>query len=176
MAASIPRGSIGQQIREALKGGATAEQATGKVLGPYGAALAAAGNDSLVGYARPAVLSEARRLARQMIRKAEDRAFGSPLGTEGRLRLAALVFHLPDGTAVSWADSGREHHEARVAWLRTYIGSLETDLERHERAAKLLAEYGADRLGDIDGWEDLIGLDPDEDDEDSASASDGAAA
>jgi hypothetical protein len=167
----IPPGTIGQQIRDALKAGATAEQACGKVLGPYGEALAAAGNDSLVGYARPAVLSEARRLARQMTRRAEDRAFGSPLGSEGRLRLARLEFHLPDGQAVSWAESGPEHHAARIAWLRTYIGSLETDLERHERAAKLLAGHGAERLADIDGWEDLIGLDPGDGDEAGEPAS-----
>lgn len=160
--ARIPAGTVDQQLRAALRAGQSPEQATRSVLGPYAAALAEAGNDSLAGYSRPVVLAAARRLARQLARKAEDQAFTAAPGTKDRLRVAELEFHLPDGTVVSWADATAAQHEARVAWLQTYIGSLETDMRRHERAAKLLAEQGAERLADIDGWESLIGDDLDD--------------
>lgn len=171
----IPAGTIEQQLRAALRDGMSAEQATAAVLGPYAAVLAEAGNDSLAAYSRPAVLAAARRLGRQLARRAEDRAFGAAAGTRDRLRLGGLVFHLPDGTVVSWADATAGQHEARVAWLQTYVGSLETDLRRHERAAKLLAERGAEKLADIDGWESLIGDDADEEDEEGAGDASGKA-
>jgi hypothetical protein len=171
MTGQIPSGSIGQQLREALKAGATPEDAVRKVLGPFGAVLAEAGNDHLVGYARPAVLSEARRLGRQLIRRAEDRSFGAAPASRDRMRLGQIEFHLPDGQVVSWADATAEQHGARIAWLRTYISSVEEDLARHERAAKLLAEHGAAKLSDIPGWEDLIGDDADSEDADDGDAS-----
>ncbi len=166
----IPAGSIEQQLRAALKKGMSPEEATRHVLGPFGAVLREAGNDSLVGSARPSVLAQARRLGRQIARRAEDRAFGAAPGTEDRLRLRGLEFHLPSGEVVSWAEATRDQHEARVAWLATYIGSLEVDLRRHERAVKLLAEHEAERLGDVEGWESLIGDDTDEE-EDGVAAS-----
>lgn len=164
----LPEGTISQQLRAALKSGMTAEQATGAVLGPYGAVLREAGNDSLAAYSRPAVLAEARRLSRQMARRAEDRAFGSAPGTRERLAVRELAFHLPDGTVVSWADATAEQHEARIAWLQTFITSMEQDLRRHERVVKLLAERGAARLSDIEGWESLVGDDLDGDPGDDA--------
>jgi hypothetical protein len=164
MGVRIPAGTVEQQLRAALREGRTPEQATAAVLGPYAAVLAEAGNDSLAGYSRPAVLAAARRLHRQMTRRAEDRAFSAAPGTRDRLRLGGLEFHMPDGTVVSWADATAGQHEARVAWLQTYIGSLETDVRRHERAAKLLAERGAERLADIDGWEALVGDELDDED------------
>jgi hypothetical protein len=169
----IPPGTVQQQLRAALKDGATAEEAVRRVMEPYQRVLAGAGNDSLAGYARPAVLTEARRLYRVMMRHAEDRAFGAAPGSRERLALREMEFHLPDGTVVSWADATAEQHEARIAWLHTYIGSLETDLRRHERAVKLLAGRGAEKLADIDGWESLIGDDVDEDVVEGPGAGDG---
>ena len=158
----IPAGTVEQQLRAALKRGRTPEEAVRDVIGPYKSVLAEAGNDSLADYSRPAVLAAARRLHRQMERRREDRAFLAPAGTRAREALRELAFHLPDGRVVSWADATAAEHEARVAWLHTYIGSLETDVRRHERAAKLLAERGAERLADVDGWESLIGDDADD--------------
>lgn len=181
-AKTIPPGKIGQHLRESLKAGRTAEQAAGAVLGPYREVLAAAGNDSLVGYARPAVLSEARRLARQMMRASEDRAFSSPEGSRERLSLGDVVFAMPDGTRVSWAQATLAQHAMRTAWLRTYITSVEEDLERHERAEEIIRKHAAEqgigdedaigqlRLSDVPGWEDLIG-DPDDDGDDGEAAS-----
>jgi hypothetical protein len=167
----IPAGTVEQQLRAALKNGRTAEEAVRLVMGPYGEVLSAAGNDSLVGYARPAVLAAARRLHRVMERKKEDRAFRAAPGTKEREALRGLEFHLPDGVVVSWADASAGQHEARIAWLQTYISSLEQDLRRHERAAKLLAERGAEKLSDIDGWESLIGDDLDDPGEEDDDAS-----
>lgn len=158
----LPAGTIEQQLRAALKEGVSAEEATWRVLQPFGAVLREAGNDSLVGSARPSVLAQARRLHRQITRRAEDRAFSAAPGSRERARLGELEFHLHDGTVVSWAHATREQHEARVAWLQTYIGSLEQDLRRHERILKLLSQRGAERLSDIDGWEELIGDDQDD--------------
>jgi len=165
----IPAGTIEQQLRAALKAGMSAEDATRHVLAPFGAVLKEAGNDSLVGSARPSVLAAARRMARQMTRRAEDRAFSAAPGTAGRLELGRLEFHLPDGAVVAWADATAEQHEARILWLETYIGSLETDVRRHERAKKLLENTGAAKLADIEGWESLIGDDTDEEDGEAAS-------
>lgn len=160
----LAAGSIESQLRSAITGGASAEMATNQVLAPITTALERAGNPALVSYARPSVLRDARRISRGLMRQAENAAFGAGSTRQDRIALARVEFGLPDGTTVTWADSGPEHHERRVAWLRTYIGALEEDLERHERALKLLAEHGAARLSDISGWEDLIGLDADEDD------------
>lgn len=160
---TIPEGSIESQLKQAITSGATAEQATDRVLEPIARALEKAGNPALASYARPSVLRDARRLSRATMRRAENAAFGAGSTRQDRIALARITFGLPDGTTVAWADSGPEHHERRVAWLRTYIGALEEDLDRHERALKLLAEHGAARLSDIDGWEDLIGLDAGED-------------
>lgn len=164
----IPAGTIGQQLREALKGGATPEDAVRRVLGPFRAVLAEAGNDHLVSYARPAVLSEARRLGRQLTRRAEDRSFGAAPASRDRMRLGQIEFHLPSGEAVSWADATAGQHGMRIAWLRTYLASVEEDLDRHERAVKLLAEHGAEKLSAIPGWEDMIG-------DDAGAADDGDA-
>ena len=172
MSQKLPAGTIGQQLREALKTGVTAEEAVRRVLRPFGAVLAEAGNDHLVGYARPAVLSEARRLSRQLIRRAEDRSFGAAPSSQDRMRLGQIVFHLPSGESVSWADATAEQHGVRIAWLRTYIATVEEDLGRHERAVKLLADHGAEKLSDIPGWEDLIG----DDVEDAGSDVDASAA
>lgn len=158
----IPPGTVQQQLRDALKNGKTAEEAVRLVMRPFQQALAEAGNDSLTGYARPAVLAEARRLQRQLDRRREDRAFRAPPGTQDRRRLRDMSFHLPDGTVVSWADATADDHEERIAWLQTYISSVEQDLRRHERVVKLLAERGAKRLSEIDGWEELIGDDLDD--------------
>jgi hypothetical protein len=166
---SIPAGTIEQQLRAALKAGMSAEDATRHVLGPFGAVLAAAGNDALVGSARPSVLASARRMARQMTRRAEDRAFGAAPGTDDRMRLGRLEFHLPNGDVVAWADATSEQHETRILWLDTYIGSLETDRRRHERAVKLLENSGGGKLADIEGWESLIGDDTEDDDGGDAS-------
>lgn len=168
MTARLEPGTLGQQIREALKAGRTAEEAVRHVLRPFTEVLAEAGNESLVGYARPAVLSEARRLQRQMTRRQEDRAFGAPEGSRERMFLREIEFRLPDGTAVSWAEATREQHGLRIAWLRTYLATVEEDLARHERAEKLLAERGAEKLADIDGWEDLMGDVPEDDPEDAS--------
>ena len=154
---TIPAVTIEQSLRAELKAGKTAEQATEAVLRPYTEALRAAGNDSLVWYARPAVLSQAKRLHRQVVRRSEDRAFSAAPGTSDRLRLGDLEFHLPDGTKVTWADATLEQHTARILWLETYIGSLETTLRRHDRARKLLENRGASKLSDIEGWQALIG-------------------
>ena len=158
----IPAGTIEQQLRAALRAGKTAEQAVSLVSGPYAQALKAAGNDALAGYARPSMLAHARRLERQIERRAEDKAFRAPPGTQERRQLAGLSFHLHDGTVVPWAEATREQHEMRIAWLQTYITSLEQDLRRHERIVKLLSERGAEKLSDIDGWETLIGDELDE--------------
>jgi hypothetical protein len=158
----IPAGTIEQQLRAALKAGKTAEQAVSLVSGPYAQALKAAGNDALAGYARPSMLAHARRLRRQLERKSEDKAFRAAPGTKERRQLGGLSFHLHDGTVVSWAEATREQHEMRIAWLQTYITSLEQDLRRHERIVKLLAERDAEKLSDIDGWEELIGDELDE--------------
>ena len=158
----IPAGTIEQQLRAALKAGKTAEQAVSLVSGPYARALKEAGNDALAGYARPSMLAHARSMARQIARKAEDKAFRAPPGTKERRQLGGLSFHLHDGTVVSWADATRDQHEMRIAWLQTYITSLEQDLRRHERIVKLLSESGAEKLSDIDGWEALIGDELDE--------------
>lgn len=163
MGERIPSGTIEAQLRRLLKeDGMTPEEATQRVLGPYHQALLDAGNDSLVGYSRPQVLRDARRLWRVQSRRREDAAFRPGASLPERLKVADVVFTLPSGERVTWADATREQHELRVSWLLTYIGTLETDLGRHERAAKLLSERGADRLRDVDGWEELIG-DPDED-------------
>ena len=172
----LPEGTISSQLRAALKGGMTAEQATSAVLAPYGAVLQEAGNDSLATYSRPAVLAEARRLHRQMTRRAEDRAFGAAPGTRERQGVRELAFHLPDGTVVSWADATAEQHEARITWLQTFISSMEQDLRRHERVVKLLAERGADRLSDIEGWESLVGDDLDDPEDEPADDASGEAA
>ncbi len=89
------------------------------------------------------------------------------------MRLGRIEFHLPDGQVVTWADATAEQHGTRIAWLRTYIMSVEEDLARHERAAKLLAERGAERLSDIPGWEDLIGDDAEDDEGDASGPVDG---
>lgn len=152
----IPPGPIESQLRQAVKEGATAEKAAAKVLRPFVDALTEVGGEALVAWSRPSVLREARRLERVFARRAEVAAFTGGR-SPARLMLGRVEFKLPDGSAVAWEDSGPEHHETRISWLRTYIGSMEDDLERHERAAKLLAEHGVDRLGDIPGWEDLLG-------------------
>lgn len=169
----IPAGTIEQQLRAAVRAGMSAEEATRHVLAPFRAVLLAAGNDSLVETARPSMLVRARDLRRQLDRKSEDRAFGSAPGTRERRQLEGLVFHLPDGTAVSWAEATREQHEMRIAWLQTFISSLEQDLRRHERVVKLLAERGAEKLSDIDGWEALVGDELDGDGEGDAGTGEG---
>lgn len=158
----IPAGTIDSQLRAALKAGKTAEQAVTLVTGPYATALKEAGNDALAGYARPSMLAHARRIERQMERRAEDKAFRAAPATPQRRQLSGLSFHLHNGTVVSWAEATREQHEMRIAWLQTYISSMEQDLRRHERIVKLLSERAADKLADIDGWEELIGDELDE--------------
>jgi hypothetical protein len=168
-----PSGPIEAQLRELLKEGVSAEKAVARVLGPYRSGkLSPAQWNALAVYSRPFILRDARRIARLLTRRIEDRAFGGGAGSAAREVLARLEFHMPDGSAVAWEDSTREHHELRCAWLRTYIGSLEEDLDRHERAAKLLADRGVERLGDIPGWEDLIGDEtlPDEGGEDDPAS------
>lgn len=173
MSVKIPSGSMEQMIRAELKSGKTPEEAVRAVLTPFGEVLRSAGNDALVPFARPSVLATARRLHRQLTRRAEDKAFTSAPGSRDRLHLGTLEFHVP-GTkeVVSWAEATASQHDARIAWLHTYIGSLETDLRRHERARKLLENRGAQKLAEIEGWEALIGDDADGEDEDELAAED----
>lgn len=168
MMAVIPAGTVEQQLRAALREGRSPEEATRLVIGPYRQVLEGAGNASLADYSRPAVLAAARRLHRQMERRREDRAFQAAPGTRERSAISGLSFHLPDGTVVGWADATAAQHEKRVAWLQTYISSMEQDLRRHERILKLLAARGAERLSEIGGWEELVGDDLDDEAEDAS--------
>ena len=155
--------SIRDQLRDLVRSGMYAEDAVEKV-------LASCGKRPLAAYAWPFVLREARIFERQRVRHAENAAFapagsGAGAGAErladARLRLPRVEFKLPTGERVAWGQASRDQHEARITWLRTHIGSLEVDLERHERAVKLLIDRDVDRLDDVPGWVDMLGLDSD---------------
>lgn len=149
-------GSLRDRLRALITAGVHAEDATEQVLREMP-------KKPLAEYARPFVLSDAQNMERRVVRRAEDRAFRDGSGSgEARLKLPQVEFKTWDVTKrtwsrVTWAKATREQHEARIVWLRTCIDDIEVDLGRHERAAKLLAERGADCLEEIPGWQDLIG-------------------
>lgn len=151
-------GSIDNQLMDALRQGLSAEQATAEVLEPYDKALAGAGLPELIPFVLPAVLRHARAIARcRITRPREDSAFGGGSKSKGRMILARLEFHLPDGTPIAWEDSTAEDHRILIAWMEASMAAQMVTLRRHKRTLKLLEETGAARLGNIPGWEDLIG-------------------
>lgn len=152
--------SVKQQLRALISEGANAEDAVRKV-------LRICGKRPLAEYAWPFLLREAQNMERDRVRAVENAAFsGSGKRRKDALRkLPRTKFKTRDFTGkwgrIEWSEATREHHEARRLWYSLQIDSLRPDLRRHERALKLLADHGAERLGDIPGWEELMEDPPD---------------
>lgn len=73
-----------------------------------------------------------------------------PLAAYRELR--SSTFWVPGYGPVSWGEATETDHKARASWLRDHAGTLVTDAERHEQAARLIHDAGVERLADIDGF------------------------
>jgi hypothetical protein len=157
----IPDQPIRAQLSGHIESGMCPEDAAHKVLAPYEPS-------PLALHVWPFVLKEARDIEGRMGRRVMSAALVSSFSHDGvvtestaktqtaRIKLRQTVYRLPDGTRVLWDDLTTDELDVKIAWMRTHIGSLADHLRILERARSLMVERGADKLGDIDGWVDLV--------------------
>lgn len=85
-----------------------------------------------------------------------------PNGVGRRHQLAAVtklretVYRLPDGERVLWDNMTIDMLDLKIAQMRKLIGSLVDHLHILEAARKLCAEHGVERLGDVEGWVEIL--------------------
>ncbi len=139
--------TVYEQLRAAVKAGATPEEATDRVIGRMRKA-------DLAQLVRPLLVNEARRYQRSATKAIEeevDRRIAEgedPLSV--RRKLSQSSFALPSGEYVDWLDATAEQHLARAGWTRQQAGALVADAERHESAAAAIEAAGVACLRDLE--------------------------
>lgn len=161
----IPDQPIRAQLSGHIESGMCPEDAAHKVLAPYEPS-------PLASHVWPFVLKEARDIEGRIGRRVMSAALASSFTHNGvvaeatakaqvaRIKLRTTVYRLPDGTRVLWDDLTTDEIDVKIAWMRTQIGSIADHLQILERARSLMVERGAAKLGDIDGWVDLVARKP----------------
>lgn len=118
-------------------------------------------------FARPFVLRCVRTAEGQVVNRRMRQALGpfvgpAATGKQAARRQAAVdrlrhtVYRMPDGTRVLWDDMTVAQIDLKIAQLRKQIGSLVDHLHILEAARKLCADHGVTRLGEIDGWQQMV--------------------
>lgn len=149
--------SVRGRVAELLRGGATPVDAAETVLDE-----APDRWPDWRGFFRPLVFRLAQDMNNAVVNDAARVALGAGQGQSERRRAAALrrlrecAYYTPTGERVLWDDLTVDLIDVRIALLRKQVGSMVEHLGILEAARKLCADRGVDRLGDIDGWEDLV--------------------
>lgn len=149
---TVPAASITSQLSALIADGATPEQATEAVIGPYQMA-------PIHDQVRGVILTAARAIAYQRQRRMERRTVfrrHSTLTAEQRQMISAVTFRDGNGNEIEWGRATVADHQARIAWNRLRADRLAQDTARHEAARKLIEAEGATCLDDIPDWQERI--------------------
>src|SRR5690242_3204374 len=115
--------SILSQLREQLLVGRSPEEAATNVLETYGGV----DRDPLCKFVWPVILQAARGIEGKLERETRNDVFFGPdskRNQERRLQLPKMVYRMPGGQRVLWDDLTLDKIEAKIAYMRTHLGSL----------------------------------------------------
>lgn len=101
----------------------------------------------------PVLADEVRRVRRAHVLRVERASFGtdSKVAEGGWLRLLPEGFANPrTGRWITWGNATVEDHEARIGWLTGQIDALGQDVDRHQRAIKVIREHGVSCLAEVE--------------------------
>lgn len=110
------------------------------------------------------VLREARsiegqvsgRLMRQVAGGKGALKVGSRHHAEAAEKLRRTVYHSADGARVLWDELTVDLIDAKIALLRKQVGALVEHIGILKAARQVLVNEGADSLGDVPDWPELV--------------------
>lgn len=108
---------------------------------------------------RPFVHRVARDCERRATKKAMTEALREPVGDRAKRAMAELsrrVYKLPDGTRISTDDLTVEDIQEIRAGMRKHVGSVMAHIDVLDAMESVLAESGAQRLGDVPEWGERV--------------------
>lgn len=154
--AEVVPNSLRAMLHERIEAGSTPEEAAEEV-------MASAEREAIAELALPNLIVMARRIQRDVARRAEvlTRADMDELGIDAasaaRKHLVDQKFALPDGTWVEWAYATHNQHIERATWMRQHAEASIKDAELHEQAAALIHKHKAKCLAETPSYSKELG-------------------